>query len=632
MTDPDQMKAGADAAFRGGNIQSAIDLYRDALTAKPDWAAVHNNLAMAYRQMEDAESSEKHFRLALENEPELVGALSNLGGLLVEQKRIEEAAVFLRRALALEPNNAGVLCNLGLLSFQRHDDLKAIEFLQRSVSLNNNFAPAFFTLGNLHLRQPDYAAAADQFARVLELSPSHKHAAVNRAKALSSLGLVDESYATLRQVMEVDPTFTAAHSNLILKQHYDPRLSPSALYAEARRWSETHEAQSASAPKPVAIDPERVLRVGYLSPHLTRHPVGYFVEPVLKHHDGEQVTAICYADDLQQDGQSERLRAHAIDWQDVSAMDHNELAERIRADGIDILIDLDGHSGPNRLPVFARRAAPIQVTWAGYVGTTGLDAMDYLVTDTRQTVDADLQYMTEQPVYMPGNYVSLAPIESAPEVGPCPSEKQGVITFGCFNSLNKINESVVQLWSQILATVPDSRLKLITFDLGDRAVRLRIARMFVACGVEVDRLDLLGRMPRAELLAAYSTVDIALDPFPYSGGLTTLESLWMGVPVITKRDGDRFASRHSVTHLTAVGLTECIAENAEDYLARAVALADDSERRATLRATLRETMRSSPACDGASFTRALERAFRIMWQRYCEGEQPTAISEADLKP
>lgn len=631
MTDPEHLKADADAAFKAGRLGVAVDRYRLALAARPAWAAAHNNLAMALRQQGDVTAAERHFREALASEPDLVGALSNLGALLVEQGRLNEADDVLSRATYVQPASAGVLYNLGLLAQQRGDDEGAISLLQRATALKTDFAPAFFTLGNLCLRVPDYTAALLHFDRALALNPSHKHAALNRAKALSGLGRSVDAYSSLRHARAIDPGFAVAHSNLIFKQQYDPNITPEALCAEARAWNNAHTSQAASLLHPKNVDPNRVLRVGYLSPHFTDHPVGYFVEPVLGHHNPNKVSVICYSDSQAEGAHARKLRASNVTWHDVTSEKDDALAERIRADGIDILVDLDGHSGPNRLSVFARRAAPVQVTWAGYVGATGLDAMDYLITDSRQTVEADLALMTEQPVYMPGNYVALAPIESAPDIGASPSRDNGSVTFGCFNALDKINQRVIALWSEILSAMPNSRLRLITFDLGDSIVRARIERLFADHGVSADRLDLSGKLPRADLLAAYNTIDIALDPFPYSGGLTTLESLWMGVPVITKRDGDRFASRHSTTHLTAVGLTECIADGAEEYVTRAVSLAADTERRATLRQTLRETLCHSPVCDGPAFTHALEQAYRIMWQRLCAGEKPAPITESNLR-
>ena len=700
MSDPDQLKADADAAFQGGRLAPAVYLYRAALEGRPGWAAAHNNLAMALRQLGDKAAAEFHFRAVLDVDPTIVSTLSNLGALLIEVEKLEEAQQYLSQALDYAPDHPGVLYNAALLSMAVEDYAAAAVALEKSIALNPSFAQAHcnlgiayrrlgrvddsiraldqalvvdpslvegyvnlaaaqadvddldaalasgrraieldpqsaeahYNLGNALNKLPDYQQALIHFDQAVALNPVHGDAQVNSAKAYWSLGQYSDAYESLRAALSVKPDYPAAHSNLVFKSQYDPGILPDSLYDEARRWNAAHGIDPAPArPMPDNHDPGRPLRVGYLSPHLTAHPVGYFLEPVLAHHDPTQIIPVCYTDTASKDGQTETLKAFGTAWYQVDGIDHEALAQRIRADEIDILIDLDGHSGPNCLPVFARRAAPIQVTWAGYVGTTGLDTMDYLITDHRQTVAQDLELMTEQPVYLPGNYVTLAPIDDAPDIDPSPSLANGFVTFGCFNNLDKINEPVIALWAKVLDAVPDSRLRLITFDLGDPSVCGRIESAFAAHGISDDRLDLHGRRPRQELLTAYNTIDIALDTFPYSGGLTTLESLWMGVPVVTKRDGDRFASRHSVTHLTAVGLTDCIADDTQDYLDRAVALAQNPKQRAALRAKMREQMRASPVCDGAGFAQALERAYRIMWQRLCAGEKPSPIEEAALR-
>lgn len=612
-------------------LDEAEELLTRANNLQNENAGVAYNLGLlAIQHLNDAEAVQ-WFERATSLNPKLAVGFSNLGAAQRRLGLVTPALENLRKAIALEPNLFEAYLNLAMTLTTLGDHQQARTAGLRAVELRPDSPDAHYRLGNINNRIPDFEAAVQHFNRVLSLDPAHEEAANNRARPLTSLGQRTEAYRSFETALKIDPHYAATLSNLILFKQYDPDVAPEALYAEARAWNDRF-AQPVSAPVPQAQYPvgDRPLNVGYLSPHFTRHPVGYFVEPVLRYHDDTAVKATCYADMSRPDDQSEKLHTHATAWHDVSALGHDALADRIRADGIDILIDLDGHSGPNRLPVFARRAAPLQITWAGYVGTTGLDAMDYLITDRRQTVDADLHLMTEQPVFMPGNYVTLAPIEDAPDIAPNPSAENGHVTFGCFNALDKINPHVVALWSDILNAVPDSRLKLITFDLGDAAVRTRIETLFAEHGVQARCLDLRGKVSRADLLSAYNTIDIALDPFPYSGGLTTLEALWMGVPVITRRDGDRFAARHSTTHLTAVGLTECIAENVQDYVARATALASNPDRRNHLRETLRGNMRISPVCDGVGFTRALEKAYRIMWQRHCAGDMLSPIMEDDL--
>ena len=302
-------------------------------------------------------------------------------------------------------------------------------------------------------------------------------------------------------------------------------------------------------------------------------------------------------------------------WRDTSNCSDQELLELIAADGVDILVDLAGHTGGNRLPLFAQKAAPIQVTWAGYVGTTGLSTMDYLISDSNESPGYADDVTVERIVRLPDGYVCYAPPEYAPEIMPLPAYSNGYITFGCFNNLPKLNEDVIKLWSELLKRIPTSKIFLKTKSFNDQETRERYHQLFVNYGVELERVILEGDSRHPELLASYNRVDIALDPFPYSGGLTTLESLWMGVPVITL-GGERFCSRHSLTHLTILGLTETIAADAETYITTALILAENLDHLAAMRSSLRPRMAASPLCNGVKFTRNLEAAYRSMWQAW----------------
>lgn len=615
-----------------GNITEAKPILEHARALAPDNPGVLYNGASVFMALQEYEAAAEALEKSIAANPSFGQAHVNLGLCYRSLGNLNAAKDSYQRAIAIEAPLVEAHINLAAVLADLGDVEGAIFAGQGAIRLNPDAPEAHYNLGNAYNAVPDFERALSHYEKALSLKPDHREATNNRARSLWSLGRVDEAYGSMRRTLELDTNYPAAHSNLIFKAQYDPAQSPVMVYAEARKWSDQHATAVPFAyPRPANDEADRPLRVGYLSPHLTSHPVGYFLEPVLTNHDPKQVEAICYSDTSKDDPQVAKLKASGVSWVNVLGDTDDTLAQRIRDDRIDILIDLDGHSGPNRLPVFARRVAPLQATWAGYVGTTGLDAMDYLITDHRQTVEQDLGLMTEQPVYMPGNYVTLAPIDDAPTVGPSPSDAKGHVTFGCFNNLDKVNAQVIAAWAEVMNAVPGSRLLLIAFDLGDTNVRTRIASMFASHGIVALRLDFRGKCPRAELLEAYNDIDIALDTFPYSGGLTTLEALWMGVPVITKADGDRFASRHSVTHLTAVGLSECIADDAADYVARAVALAANASRRSVLRETLRDQMRTSPVCDGAAFTRALERAYRIMWQRLCAGDPKSPIEEAALR-
>ena len=357
------------------------------------------------------------------------------------------------------------------------------------------------------------------------------------------------------------------------------------------------------------------LRVGYVSADFGRHPIGYFLSPVLASHDRTRVETYCYSHRTTEDDLTIKLKNSADHWRCTVGINDDDLADIITADQIDILVDLSGHTGGNRLRVFARKPAPVQATWAGYVGTTGLSAIDYLISDWQETPPGSERWHVETPIRLPDCYVCYEPPEYAPVSSALPALLNGYVTFGSFNNLAKMNNDVIALWSQILQHVTDSRLLLITRELNDLDTRKSLTKEFTRFGV-ANRVTLSGSLPHAELLSAYNRVDIALDPFPYSGGLTTLESLWMGVPVVTL-GGERFSSRHSLSHLTAVGLPEFITTGPDTYLSSAASHAADLVKLADLRRHLRARMAVSPLCDAIRFTQNLEAAFRQMWQTWC---------------
>jgi len=434
------------------------------------------------------------------------------------------------------------------------------------------------------------------------------------ANTLKSQGRLHEAYASFKRAQELDPQNASTHSNLLFSFQYDEAMTPGTLLLEHRAYGE----RVARAPPPHCNvrDPVKRLKIGYVSADLRQHPVGHFLAPVLARHDRTAFAAHCYYGHTQEDGLTAVLKRHAESWRATAGMSDDDLFELIRADGIDILVDLAGHTAKNRLPVFARKPAPVQATWAGYVGTTGLAAIDYLITDRWQSPAGSERYAVEHLVRLPDGYVCYAPPDYAPAVGPLPAKERGAVSFGSFNNMTKVNPGVIALWGELLRRLPASRIVLKTRELGDLATRQRIHSLFAVEEIAADRIVLSGHSPHPELLKAYNGIDIALDPFPYSGGLTTIEALWMGVPVVTL-GGDRFASRHSLSHLNVVGLGELVADGPESYLRIAGDLSRDLSRLAAIRAGLRDRLRASPLLKSVQFTRALEAAFREMWIAWC---------------
>jgi len=366
--------------------------------------------------------------------------------------------------------------------------------------------------------------------------------------------------------------------------------------------------------EPVVPRERKRLRVGFVSADLGRHPVGYFLIGVLENIGSESLETICYSDGLRKDDLTHRLQRAATHWRDTIGISDEQLSERIRTDRIDILFDLAGHTAHNRLLVFARKPAPLQVTWAGYVGTTGLKSIDCLLADRFEVPPGSERHYQEWVLRMPDGYVCYDPPVYAPPVAQLPALDRKQVTFGCFNNPAKITPQAIEVWARILHRLPTARLVLKFKGWNDHGIARRFAETFAAHAIDPGRLELLGYSPHVELLAEYNRIDLALDPFPYCGGLTTCEALWMGVPVVTC-PGETFASRHSLSHLSNVGLTETIAHNLDEYVELAVAIAGDLPRLAALRAGLRQRMAASPLCDGNRFATHLMSILHDAWER-----------------
>jgi predicted O-linked N-acetylglucosamine transferase (SPINDLY family) len=363
-------------------------------------------------------------------------------------------------------------------------------------------------------------------------------------------------------------------------------------------------------------NPERIIRLGFVSADFGHHPVGYFLIRALENLDPSRCEFVCYADRNSKDDLTRRFEAACTTWREVQALTNQALAAQIRADRIDILFDLAGHTATQRLLVFAHKPAPIQVTWAGYVGTTGLKVIDYILADRYEIPPEAEPHYCERVLRMPDGYVTYDPPDYAPPVSPLPASMQPCFTFGSFNKPAKITPPIVKAWANILTRVPRSRLVLKFRGMEESSVVGPLSQEFADQGVDPSRIECLGWSPPPQLLAEYGRIDLALDTYPYNGGLTTCEALWMGVPVVTC-PGETFASRHSLSHLSNVGLTETIARDLDEYARVAVSLAGDLPRLAAIRNGLRGRLGASPLCDGKRFANHLMALVRDIWRRHC---------------
>jgi len=568
--------------------------------------------------------------------------------------RLAEADALYRRLLALEPNNADLLHVLGIIAYQSGALPSAVDWFRRAISLNpsatsyhNNLgsvlqdqglfneateayrraiacggkiAPACTNLGNALKAQGKFEEALEAYQLSLQHDPHLPEAHANLAVALQSEGELDEAIALYERAIHLPGHLAGIYDNYLATLHYWSRTTLRGL-SEAHRAYDARYAQPFRAdwqPLQNSRDPKRPLRLGFVSPHFRLHPVGHFFVRLLENLPQGDFHTVCYADSNSPDLMTSRLRACAAEWHETQNVSDHLLAQRIREDRIDILFDLAGHTPGNRLLVFARKPAPLQITWLDYVGTTGLSAIDYILADPRQIPPEAESFYGEKVLRLPDDYICFDPPANAPAVGPLPAAAKGFVTFASFNLLPKTTAQIVAIWGRILQQVPDSRLILKNLGFDRPAPRARLRQQFSEHSIDPGRIVFQGRSPHAELLATYNEVDIALDTFPYNGGLTTCEALWMGVPVVTC-PGETFASRHGLAHLTAAGIPETIATDFDDYVRIAVALARDRPRLSTLREGLRARVGVSALCDGHRFAQNFAALLHEVWRHWCQG-------------
>jgi predicted O-linked N-acetylglucosamine transferase (SPINDLY family) len=608
-------------AHQRGQHAQAVELIRRAIALDGSQARYHSNLGEAYRLLAHFDEAIAAYRQALALDAGLPQAHNNMGEAYRSQGRTGEALDCYRRAIELAPGLAGAHNNLAVALQNLGRLEEAVGSYRRAIELEPGFAAAHNNLGCVLSELGRFGEATASCRRALELRPNFTEAYSNLAGVLEEHGLVDEASACYQRVLEFWPTAVATRSNLLFALLHRPGIGLEELAAAHAQYDTLHAAPLRPTWRPFENTPhaDRPLRVGLVSADLGNHPVGYFLVGAVEHLDRSLCELVVYSDRLAPDAVTDRFKAVAGLWRDVRALDDERLAEQVRSDRVDILFDLAGHTADNRLLAMARKPAPIQITWAGYPGTTGIEAMDYLLAD-RYVIPPEAEpFYREKVLRMPDGYVCFDPPDDAPPVGSLPALAAGHVTFGGFHSLAKISPAVIRVWARVLDRVARSRLVLLSHGMDDVA-RRRLRDAFAAHGIDADRLDLCGRTSRREVLERYNRIDLALDPFPYGGGLTTIEALWMGVPVVTC-PGPTFASRHAMGHLSTVGLTETIACDLDAYVQLAAGLAADLPRLASLREGLRDRVARSPLCDAPRFANNLLALLRSIWQRWCREQQ-----------
>lgn len=589
------------------------------------------------RRAGDNLRAEKLYRRAIGADPLCTDAWADLGCLMMDSRRYSEAVDCFRKVLDVETEASGG-CD------------EALQQLEKIAAARTGWARGQFSLACAREQLAEYESARGYLATVLRLDPSlevavqsllgsmfrneerlmdalacvdralaidpgYFYAHVIRGRCCSALGRMHEACESFRRAVEINP-HPEPHSSLLFQMNCLAETTPETLYAEACRWNSMYAAPLAKQIRPHTNTPdaERRLRVGYVSPDLYNHAVMKFVPPVLEHHDRSRVEAFVYAVGSKSDGVTERLRGGLENYAVIQGP-YSELADRVRADGIDILVDLAGHTmGPAYL-AFALKPAPIQVSWIGALSTTGLSTMDYFLGDAQMPCPGTEHLFTETVYRLPGSVCCYRPFENIP-VAPAPCLERGYLTFGCLNSQRKITREVVKLWSTILHLVPKSRMLMKYQGMETDAVQGKLRGWFLEDGIPGERLLFEGSDRATEYLMAYGGIDIALDPFPYNGGSTTLDTLWMGVPVVTLA-GRLAVQSCGASLLSAVGLNDLIAHTPEEYVKAALFLADTVPKMRELRCNVRQALLSSPLMDEIGHVRIVEEAYRDMWRAWC---------------
>jgi protein O-GlcNAc transferase len=565
-------------------FDEGIAAYRQAIQLRPDYADAHYNLGLAFRNSGKPREAAERFRAALQLRPEFAQAYCDLGNALLDQDEMPQAIIAYREAIARAPANADAHYNLG-------------------IALNRD-------------GRREQALAA--FQQALRLRPEHPETFNNLGNVYKEIGQLDAALDAYRHAVELNPTFVHAQGNLAFALTYHPDADAATIQQELQRLNAMQHHARLAPRGSVKRDPSRRLRIGYVSPDFRRHVVGHNLLPLLAHHNHQRFEIFCYANLSRADDLTDRFRSYADHWRDIVRLSDDQAAALIQQDEIDILVDLALHTRGHRLGIFARKPAPIQATFAGYPGSTGLATIDYRLTDPYlDPPHLDDAHYAETSLRLAHTFWCYEPQYPELAVAPLPAASAGHITFGCLNNFCKINEPTLHLWARVLNAVPEAQFLLMAHSDTGREWAMRI---LTGDGIAPARITFVPKQQQVDYLRTYDRIDVGLDTLPYNGHTTSLDALWMGVPVLTLV-GKTVVGRAGASQLTNLGLPEFITRTPEEFVARAVAIARDIPALATLRQSLRDRVQASALMDARGFARDIEEAYRTMWTRFADGMQ-----------
>jgi len=517
-----------------GQFDVSVVSYNKAISIKPDFGSAYYNLGIAYHELRNFDRAVENYKNAISINLDYADAYYNLGNALQELEDFDEAVSSYNKAIAIKPGFSKAHNNLGNVHDLLGKTNRAVSSYNKAIAINPSFSKAHNNLGNAMFKLGKLDEAVSSYNKAITINPDYYEAHSNLGVALKDLGMLDGALTCYNKALKLKPDFVSAHSNLVNLETYRFSVA-SETYKKSCQFGKVAARNS----MPISNhsnypDPERRLKIGLVSGDFCHHPIGYLILNIFTKINTKSIQLNVYSTSLLEDNFTDKIKLYISKWRRVANINDEQLAEIIVADGIDILIDLSGHSDGNRLPLFAWKPAPVQVTWIGSNATTGVKEIDYILCDQWTILKAEEKYFVEKPLRLPNTWLCFTPPEFNIEVGRLPALNNGFITFGCFNNLTKVNKTVVQCWSNVLKKIPDSKLLLKTFQLNNTSVRESTLVSFEKYGISSERLLLEGSSSRAELLKSYQNVDIALDPFPYTGGVSSMEALWMGPCFIGK--------------------------------------------------------------------------------------------------
>jgi protein O-GlcNAc transferase len=607
---PDALRIVGLIACLSGRVDEGLALLERLAAQHPNVGEYQSNFGSALDQSGKTVEAIRAFRRAVELEPANADAVFNLADALCRNRQWQDSIQTFERASALRPHDAVSHGNFALALTQVRRFPEAIQHAAASLAMDPNQGSVHNTAGMAFRAMGDFDHATAAYEHAAQLMPRDVDPRSNLANVYREAGQISRAIDSYQKAVDLDPTRADIASSRLYALHFDPDYDAPRLLREHQEWDRRYAQPLHRFIQPHENDrsPDRRLRIGYVSPDLRSHVVGLNLFPLLERHDRAQFEVFCYANVAVPDAQTERLRAQCDGWRDIYPLSDEEAAALIRHDRIDILVDLTLHMGNNRLLVLARKPAPVQATYLGYCSTTGLTAIDYRLSDPHlDPPDGDTTVYSEQTVRLPASYWCYNPDHSLP-VSPAPSAANGFVTFGCLNSFSKVSPAALDLWAEIMRRVPRSRL-LLHCQTG--AHRQAVLDRFAAQGIESNRLELLGFQRRTSYIQTYDRIDVALDPFPYGGGITTCDALWMGVPAVTLC-GRTAVGRGGASILGNVGLSELVARTEQEY----AQLACDFDRWIPRRPFLRQQMQDSPLMDANGLARAMEAIYRTLWKKW----------------